>query len=146
MTARFIKALAALAGALTGVAVPAAADNPASETAASLVDPAAEVLTLEQERNRRLTLPVLVEGAGPFAFMIDTGSQATAVTHEIRIAANLPAAGTATLVGMASRREVDLVDVARIDFGSNSFTNFAQIMWRNICRHTHCNAGRSIDQ
>jgi hypothetical protein len=29
------------------------------------------------------------------------------------------------LVGMASRREVDLVDVGRIEFGANSYTNFA---------------------
>ncbi len=112
-------------------AAPAAADGPALvETPAAvastgLVDPAAEVLALEQERNRRLTLPVIVDGAGPYAFMIDTGSQATAITHEIRAALALPSAGTATLVGMASRREVDLVDIGRIEFGANSFTNFA---------------------
>lgn len=121
MNARIILAVAALVA-----AHPIAGENPDRvEPVGGLVDPAAETLALEQERNRRLTLPVLVEGAGPFAFMIDTGSQATAVTHEIRTIANLPAAGRATLVGMASRREVDLVDVARIDFGSNSYTNFA---------------------
>lgn len=122
---RIILSLVALGG-----AVPAAADNPAPvevqgpSAAAGVVDPAAEILKLEQERNRRLTLPVLVDGAGPFAFMIDTGSQATAITHEIRAALALPPAGTATLVGMASRRTVDLVDVGRIEFGTNSFTNF----------------------
>ncbi len=113
-----------------GVAIPAIASAPANEaaapvTATGLVDPAAEVLALEQERHRRLTLPVMVDGLGPFAFMIDTGSQATAITHEIRTAANLAPAGTAVLVGMASRREVELVSVGRITFGSNSFTNFA---------------------
>jgi predicted aspartyl protease len=102
----------------------AALEIPDAATATGLVDPAAEVLALELERNRRLTVPVLVEGAGPYDFMIDTGSQATAVTHEIRAALALPPAGTATLVGMASRRQVDLVDVGRIEFGSNSFTNF----------------------
>ena len=117
------------AGAI-GMATPAIANTPATEgaapvTATGLVDPAAEVLTLEQERHSRLTLPVMVEGTGPFAFMIDTGSQATAITHEIRTIANLAPAGTAVLVGMASRREVELASVARIDFGSNSFRNFA---------------------
>jgi len=109
---------------------PALADTPVTDSAApvtttGLVDPAAEVLALEQERYSRFTLPVTVEGTGPFAFMIDTGSQATAITHEIRTIANLAPAGTAVLVGMASRREVELASVARIEFGSNSFTNFS---------------------
>lgn len=90
-----------------------------------VVDPAAEVLALDEERHSRLTLPVMVESTGPFAFMIDTGSQATAITHEIRTAAALPPAGRAILVGMASRREVELASVGRIEFGSNSYTNFA---------------------
>lgn len=125
MTARIVLATTLLAAAL-----PVAAETPAPPPAApgaavGLVDPSAEVLTIKQERHSRYTLPVLVEGAGPFAFMIDTGSQATAVTHEIRAAASLAPAGRATLVGMASRREVELVDVGRIEFGSNSFTNFA---------------------
>ena len=34
-------------------------------------------------------LPVLVEGAGPYNFMIDTGSQATVVTHEINTSLGL---------------------------------------------------------
>jgi hypothetical protein len=115
--------------ALLAAALPAWAENPTPAppppTAAGLVDPQAEVLALEADRHTRLTLPVLVEGTGPYAFMIDTGSQATAVTPEIRTAAGLAPAGRATLVGMASRREVDLVDVGRIEFGSNSYTNFA---------------------
>lgn len=93
-------------------------------TPAGAPSPAAEVIALEQERNRRLTMPVMVNGGGPYAFMIDTGSQATAITHEVRSALGLAPAGTAVLVGMASRRTVDLAAVSRIDFGSNSFTNF----------------------
>lgn len=127
MFARIVFAAAALAAAPCVASTPAPAPAPAvPPPATGLVDTrAAEVLALEQERHRRFTLPVLVEGAGPFAFMIDTGSEATAVTHEIRAAANLPSAGRAMLVGMASRREVDLASVRRIEFGTNSYTNFA---------------------
>lgn len=125
MSARII-----LAATLLTAAVPAAADPPAPlprvpAPTTGIVDPKAEVLTLGADRHTRFTLPVLIEGIGPFAFMIDTGSQATAVTSEIRTAAGLASAGTATLVGMASRRKVDLVDVGRIEFGNNSYTNFA---------------------
>ena len=121
MRARHLFAATALAAALP---VAAETPSPAPSPAAGLVDPGAEVLLLEEERHARLTLPVLVEGAGPFAFMIDTGSQATAITHQIRTAANLAPAGTAVLVGMASRRQVELARVGRIDFGTNSFTDF----------------------
>ncbi|MFM7348542.1 MAG: retroviral-like aspartic protease family protein [Erythrobacter sp.] len=125
-----MRARLVLAAALLVQAAPLAAESPDSPSAptapAGLIDPqSAELLALERDRDTRYTLPVLVEGTGPFAFMIDTGSQATAVTHEIRAAAALPFAGKATLVGMASRREVELVDVGRIEFGSNSYTNFA---------------------
>ena len=126
MLGRFNIGLAAILAA----AAPAAADTPppvdtrTSAVDAGIIDPAAEVLALEQERYRRFTLPVTVNGTGPFAFMIDTGSQATAITHEIRSALDLAPAGTAVLVGMASRRNVDLANVERIDFGSNSFTDF----------------------
>jgi predicted aspartyl protease len=107
------------------VAAPAAADTPASEApAAALVDPAAETLALEQERYARMTLPVTVEGIGPFAFMIDTGSQATAITQEIRTQAQLAPAGRAVVVGMASRREVELASVGHIAFGTFSYSNF----------------------
>jgi len=119
-----------LAATLLATAAPAAADTltpapPPPAATTGIVDPLAEVLNLEADRHTRMTLPVLVEGTGPFAFMIDTGSQATAVTPEIRSAAGLAPAGKAVLVGMASRREVDLVTVRRIEFGNNSYTNFA---------------------
>lgn len=87
--------------------------------APSLTDPNTEILTLEEERNRRFTLPVMIHGAGPFDFMIDTGSQATAVTHEINESLGLTPFGTATLVGMASRRPVDMVEVDHITVGDH---------------------------
>ena len=125
MTRRLLLAFAALATTHAGAAADSGNDGNANPvTADAIVGSAAEVLALEQERYRRLTLPVMVEGDGPFAFMIDTGSQATAITQELRSALALAPAGTATLVGMASRRTVDLAKVERIDFGSNSFTDF----------------------
>lgn len=125
MTGRYLLPMAALAWLHTGAAAdPGTASDPNPVTADAIVGSAAEVLALEEERYRRLTLPVMVEGAGPFAFLIDTGSQATAITQEIRAALSLAPAGTATLVGMASRRTVDLATVERIDFGRNSFTDF----------------------
>ena len=83
---------------------------------------AAEVLDLERERNRRFTVPVQIDGNGPFDFLIDTGSQATAVTREINATLGRRSTGTATLVGMASRRAVEMVEVGRLDIGSHTIT------------------------
>ncbi|MEO0591614.1 MAG: retropepsin-like aspartic protease, partial [Pseudomonadota bacterium] len=85
--------------------------------APSLTNPATDILELEEERNKRLTIPVMIDGAGPFDFMIDTGSQATAVTHEINTSLSLNPLGTATLVGMASERSVNIVEVEKLQVG-----------------------------
>lgn len=85
-----------------------------------LADPATEVLDLDQDRARRYTVPVMIEGQGPFDFMIDTGSQATAVTSQINKILMLTPSGTATIVGMASRRNVDLVEVEEVSFGQQT--------------------------
>ena len=87
--------------------------------APNIAGEATEILALQEERNKRLTVPVLIEGAGPYNFMIDTGSQATAVTHEINESLGLNPKGTATLVGMASTRNVDLVEVESLKVGSH---------------------------
>jgi predicted aspartyl protease len=113
-----------LASANTAEQLPAAVQAPSP--APGLINPAlAEVLTLEEDRNRRLTVPVHIDGSGPYDFMIDTGSQATAVTREINATLALRPAGTATLVGMASRRAVEMVEVARLDIGSHTITDLS---------------------
>ncbi|EAQ29065.1 hypothetical protein NAP1_15738 [Erythrobacter sp. NAP1] len=88
--------------------------------APDLANPATQVLQLEEDRTNRYTVPVLVEGAGPYNFMIDTGSQATAVTHQINDSLALNPFGMATLVGMASRRDVQVVEVDEMSFGNHT--------------------------
>jgi len=96
-----------------------AAANPISPDpiAPDLADPQTQILELEEEPNQRLTIPVMIDGNGPFDFMIDTGSQATAVTHEINAGLALAPIGTATLVGMASRVPVSVVEVGSLKVG-----------------------------
>ncbi|AWW73723.1 hypothetical protein CD351_04685 [Erythrobacter sp. KY5] len=100
---------------------PIVAPTPEIEAIApDLANPATQVLELEEDRTNRYTVPVLVEGAGPYNFMIDTGSQATAVTHQINDALALNPFGIATLVGMASRRDVQVVEVDEMSFGNHT--------------------------
>ena len=103
----------------SAAAVAVEPDTEKQEQAVSpnLTNPATDILDLEEERNRRLTVPVLIHGSGPYDFMIDTGSQATAVTHEINQSLSLETLGTARLVGMASERDVEIVEVDSLKVG-----------------------------
>lgn len=93
--------------------------------APDLTNPATEILQLEEERHRRMTIPVTIAGSGPFNFLIDTGSQATAVTHGINDRLVFPSLGTATLVGMASKRSVDVVHVNDLMVGTHIIHNIS---------------------
>ena len=93
--------------------------------APSFANPDAEILSLQEERHDRMTIPVTIGGSGPYNFMIDTGSQATAVSHEINNALSLESLGTATLVGMASRRAVPLVELDSLEMGNSTIHNLA---------------------
>ncbi len=88
--------------------------------APSLTDPTTEILQLEDDRTQRYTVPVTIDGSGPYDFMIDTGSQATAITHQINEGLQLAPFATATLVGMASTRPVEVVEVDSMSFGSHT--------------------------
>lgn len=88
--------------------------------APNLTDAQTEVIALEEERNERFTIPVTIDGSGPFDFMIDTGSQATAVTDVVHEKLSLSPAGKAIVVGTASRREVDMVEVDELGLGTRT--------------------------
>lgn len=123
--------LAALGAVLGASAASAASPNDANEPGPSgalynaealgpaLADPLTDIVTLQEQRDRRLTVPVTIDGQGPFDFMVDTGSQATAVAHEVNALLALPPAGRANLQGMASVRLVDLVSIARLGVGKH---------------------------
>ncbi|MEM1052302.1 MAG: aspartyl protease family protein [Pseudomonadota bacterium] len=117
----FAASLVGSSAAAVAVEPPAAAQGLETQAIApDLNDPMTEILDLEEDQARRFTVPVMVEGQGPFDFMIDTGSQATAVTHQINAGLSLAPTGTATLVGMASRRPVELVEVEKMSFGQHT--------------------------
>jgi hypothetical protein len=90
-----------------------------------LADPLTDILALQEQRDRRLTLAVMINGEGPFQFIVDTGSQATAVAREINAVLTLAPAGRANLLGMASMRAVDLVSIERLDVGKHQIDDLS---------------------
>ena len=125
MTATWAFAALPLALLNASVEPPKPPQSPTTQEAIApdLANPATQILDLEDDRNDRLTVPVMIGSSGPFDFMIDTGSQATAVTHEINQDLSLPSLGTATLIGMASTRPVSIVGLDRLTVGTHEVTD-----------------------
>jgi predicted aspartyl protease len=124
----YLWALPALSASLIGSSAATTAVEPpitpvtpdVEAIAPNLADPETQIIDIEQDRTNRYTVPVTIDGAGPFDFMIDTGSQATAVTHQINEGLQLTPYGTATLIGMASSRPVDVVEIGSVSFGNHT--------------------------
>ncbi|WP_336985733.1 retroviral-like aspartic protease family protein [Altererythrobacter aquiaggeris] len=93
--------------------------------AAEAIDPPAneDIIKATQGRDQRLTVPVSIAGHGPFDFLVDTGAQATVVTGGVVDRLGPLERGRAMLVGMASRRVVDTVEVDGLVLGSRIFDN-----------------------
>jgi predicted aspartyl protease len=101
--------------------VTAAAPAPTTAVPAAAVPSEIEIIQLETERYRRMTVPVTIGGQGPFRFMLDTGAQATVVSRDLADRLALNDRSPATLVGMASRREVETTPIDDVGLGSRSF-------------------------
>ena len=102
-------------------AAPAAVPQDEGEVAGPIAAASTDLVTLSPDRYRRLTVPVTIQGQGPFRFMIDTGAQATVITRTLADRLGLADRRTATLVGMASRRETEIVGITDLQLGSRTF-------------------------
>lgn len=99
----------------------ATATASAAEPGPNVSPEEAEVLELERERYQRLTVPVTIQGTGPYRFMIDTGAEATVVSTALAATLQVTDRRPATLVGMASRVATETIDIADFTLGSRSF-------------------------
>ncbi|HEU4649947.1 MAG TPA: aspartyl protease family protein [Croceibacterium sp.] len=112
--------LAAVAAAATQM-VSAATPAQSGPTPEAVAAPAVEIIELEAERYRRMTVPVTIGGAGPFRFMLDTGAQATVVSRDLADRLALNNRKPAILIGMASRREIETTPIEDVALGSRTF-------------------------
>ena len=82
-----------------------------------------EEIVADRDRYERLTVPVMIAGEGPYRFMVDTGAQATVVTQRVVDDLSLETDGTATLIAMGSKAEVELVPLEGVEFANRRFNN-----------------------
>lgn len=114
-----------LAVASAALVTAATTANLAQDTAGGAPAPVApgniDVLKTTAEEFNRVTVPVTVEGQGPYRFMIDTGAQATVLSRELADQIGVADRKTATLVGMSSRAQTEVAPVMELGLGSRLF-------------------------
>lgn len=95
-------------------APPAATETatPADETSGEDV---VQVM-FDKDRYERMTVPVTIDGKGPYRFFIDTGAQATVITRGVTEDLALEPTGRANLVAMGSSKLVDTIDIDGLEF------------------------------
>jgi predicted aspartyl protease len=78
----------------------------------------AESLKLAQDPNQRLTLSVLVNGLGPYDFMVDTGSDRTVISRELAATLALPPGAPVTMNEITGIDAVNTVVIDHLTIGS----------------------------
>ncbi|MFM9853993.1 MAG: retropepsin-like aspartic protease [Sphingomonadaceae bacterium] len=105
---------------LAGVSVPVRAQT--APAPASPADAATDVAT-GVDQALRLTVPVMINGQGPFQFVIDTGADRTVVSTEVADRLGLPSAGKARLHSLGGARDVRIVKVDTVQVSTNIVKN-----------------------
>ncbi|MEZ5707833.1 MAG: retroviral-like aspartic protease family protein [Blastomonas sp.] len=81
----------------------------------------AEIIDIQRDRARRMTIPVRIGDNGPFSFLIDTGSERTAVSSRVAGELQLEFAETALLVSVAGSKVVETVYLPDLTLGKQNY-------------------------
>lgn len=71
----------------------------------------------------RMTVPVRLSGSGPYRFLVDTGSDRTAVSHDLARRLRLAGAAPAKLHSVTGVSEVGTATVPQLDLSAKKVTN-----------------------
>jgi predicted aspartyl protease len=93
-----------------------------------------DTITTGLDLAKRLTIPVMVNGQGPFDFVIDTGADRTVISAELAERLGLPEAGKARLHAMGGSANVNIVKIGSVGFSNVISRNVraAALPQRNI--------------
>ena len=103
-------------GSIPSIAVPVPA----------IADPAitdlqqAETLGLSTDHHTRMTVPVRIDGQGPFAFVVDTGAERTVISRELANSLDLAPGLTAIVHSMSEVSRIETVVIPNLRVGSRS--------------------------
>lgn len=100
-------------------AAPAAADGKSPDVRPP--DPAGSVVAIARDQQARMTVPVMVNGQGPFPFVIDTGADRTVISRSLADQLKLTLGPRAQVRGTAGETEVDTARLDTLTIGGRTF-------------------------
>ena len=80
-------------------------------------DPASTAVKL-REIDTRMTVPVLIDGKGPFRFIVDSGATRTVISRRLASELGLSSAGTVPLHSVGGESDVPAVNIASLYVGA----------------------------
>jgi predicted aspartyl protease len=104
--------------ALSGIAFTAGAAK--AESIPTPIVPVGDIIATEEDDALRMTVPVMVNGQGPFQFVIDTGADRTVISTELAERLGLKDAGKARLHAMGGERDVRIVAIDSVQVSTNT--------------------------
>lgn len=119
MSALFTSMTPAILASALAMAYPIPFGQPV--TPGSLTNPEGEIVDIDQDRAKRMTVPVSIEGKGPFSFVIDTGAERSVISRKIADSLALEGEAPAQLMSIAGTSMVDMVYVPRLTMGSKNY-------------------------
>jgi predicted aspartyl protease len=93
---------------------------PAEPAAQAAEEGTAETLDYRTDRNTRMTVPVNIAGHGPYAFIVDTGSERTVVSRELATDLAMGAGPTATVHSMTEVSQIATVILQGLRVGQRT--------------------------
>ena len=111
-----------MAALCAGVLLPSLARAQAPEAAPK---PKPDVIQGVEDWSNRLTVPVMLNGKGPYAFLVDTGAERSVVAADVAAALALPMGTPLRVHGVAGEIIANSAIVARLDVGVRTLTDLS---------------------
>ena len=109
-----MRSFVALSALLLGVGGPIRAQEPPVQPDKQ----SAETLAFERDATARMTVPVTIDGRGPYRFLVDTGAERTVISRELARALDLRSGKDVRLHSVTEASEVSTFVIPRLNVSS----------------------------
>ena len=82
-----------------------------------------DIVALERTASARMTVPIIIGGRGPYRFLVDTGSERSAIAHELARELGLDAGTTVTVQSMTEARRTPTVIIPTLKVGKRTLSS-----------------------
>jgi predicted aspartyl protease len=109
------------AASLLGAAPPASTPAPAPPAVPAAAPDDGSALDFAKDEYQRMTVPVSIDGSGPYKFVVDTGAERTVIARELAQDLRLGSSGTARLHSMSEVSDIATVLIRTLEVGGKSY-------------------------